>query len=204
LRWYFFHLGLVVQQERLKFRLYVLRTLKCDHGIYLLFIILRVRMFYNNNNKILHGTVLFGVRVSGTVIVVIYSDNILHSTCEPILYPRTPLDSSNTYARGTQGPDWGSDGERARKKRWIVDKLFGRQEINTLIFKNKLYRRVYRYTLHLCAARRTLKYIINIYTYNIILNDYIEVDDGDRMGRTRERCEREKNTSSLNGVSTYI
>ena len=28
------------------------------------------------------------------------------------------------------------------KKRWIVDKLFGRREINTLIFKNKLYRRI--------------------------------------------------------------
>lgn len=63
-----------------------------------------IGMFYNNNNNILQVAVLFGVRVSGTVIVVIYCDNILHSTCAP-LYPRTPRDSSNTYARGTPGPD---------------------------------------------------------------------------------------------------
>lgn len=136
MRWYFFHLRLVVQQERLEFRLCALWTLKWNHGIYIyyssVYFTIIIWQYFTPRSSIVWGACL-----RHSYIFIIYCDNILHSTYAPI-YPRTP----QQYARGTPRPDWGSDGDRARKKRWIVDKLFGRREINTLIFKNKLYRRI--------------------------------------------------------------
>jgi len=105
------------------------------------------------------SSIVWGARLRHSYIFVIYCENILHSTCAPI-YPRTP----QQYVRSGDAETWLRKWRRqSEEKRWIVDKLFGRREINTLIFKNKLYRRIKVHTALVRGQTDTKIYFI--YTY---------------------------------------
>jgi hypothetical protein len=162
---YFFHLGLFVQKERLEFRFFSLGTLKFEQRpLYLLIL----RKFIINKN-ILHCRV-FRVRLRHNyyyykILCSIYYTNI-----------RTPRDS-NIFKRR-----WDLTEEvtkRERGKKWIADKLFGPQEIETSLKINSIGV-VSRYTL-IRDQTDTKEYFIYININYILYTLNIYVVSGDTI-----------------------